>query len=155
MHIKLVICGLRSEYEWFKNLWPREGRPGHSRSRKQKFGDEPGRNQSIFMKTQCFIASFTFCRVACRVYNAESWSTNSSEQKLSVFKMKIYIRTFSFECGYICLFWHGNPFLRWSLKPVPNVGDVLDSFGSNTSDSLRQQAHESQPEMENVCIGMW
>lgn len=32
--------------------------------------------------------------------------------------MKIYIPSFSFKCGYICLFWHGNPFLRWSKKEL-------------------------------------
>lgn len=43
---------------------------------------------------------------------------DSSEGKLSVLKMKIYVRTFSFKCGYICLFWHGNPFLGRNTKLV-------------------------------------
>lgn len=58
-------------------------------------------------------AVYTQCD--CTPYSRK-FITESSEEKLSVLKMKIYIPSFSFKCGYICLFWHGNPFLRWSKK---------------------------------------
>lgn len=72
--------------------------------------------RSAFTETQCFNAPFLLSLSATSGVHAGKFITNSTEEKLSVLKMKIYMPSFSFKCGYICLFWHGNPFLRWSTK---------------------------------------